>query len=412
MWHIFREVPMEDLKLENEDLDGTAEQGENFSLYTEKIVVNPLVKYKKLLAFVRGVMVTAVVLILACIGVIFAHKYIQGKENSEVAARNPLVLEKDEYSIYSKSPALETDEPNIEGKYYWIQYIMRNLNDSMLQIGDNTAGVVAGEVDGDYIILTEYNQDWGREDYYVKVDEETFVSAELISTDEYTGLALIAVNSETLNNAGLSPRIIKMGNSYEARQNEIVIAMGRVQDNSEGYATGYITEVTSDSGIDMSLDILKTNVELKVGDYAFVFDINGYLLGIADSESGATDDEAEHIIGISSLKPLIEKMSTAVPVAYLGIKCTNITKDIAEKFHFPEGIYVTEVELDSPAYKAGIQAGDIIYGIGDEEVMAVQTLSEKILALNKDDTIKVKIKRTGKGGEYREIEYSAKLAER
>jgi S1-C subfamily serine protease len=271
---------------------------------------------------------------------------------------------------------------------------------------------VAGEVDGDYIILTEYNPEWSGEDYYVKVDEETLVSTELVSTDAYTGLALIAVNSETLNNAGVSPRVVKMGNSYEARQNEIVIALGRVQDNSEGYATGYITEVTSDSGIDMSLDILKTNVELKVGDYAFVFDINGYLLGIADSESGVTDDEEEHIIGISSLKPLIEKMSTAVPVAYLGIKCTNITKDIAEKFHFPEGIYVTEVELDSPAYKAGIQAGDIIYGIGDEEVVAVQTLSEKILSLNKDDTIKVKIKRTGKGGEYREIEYSAKLAER
>jgi S1-C subfamily serine protease len=408
----FREVLMEDLKLENEDMDSNDQQGEDFSLYTEKIVVNPLVKYKKLLAFVRGVMVTAVVLILVCIGVIFAHKYIQGKENSEVAARNPLVLGKDEYSIYSKSPALDAEEPNIAGKSYWIQYIMRNLNESVLQIGDNTTGVVAGEVDGDYIILTEYNQDWSREDYFVKVDEETQVSSTLISTDEYTGLALIAVNIETLNNAGLSPRIIKMGNSYEARQNEIVIAMGRVQDNSEGYATGYITEVTSDSGIDMSLDILKTNVELKVGDYAFVFDINGYLLGIANSESGAADDETENIIGISSLKQLIEKMSTAVPVAYLGIKCTNITKDIAEKFHFPEGIYVTEVELDSPAYKAGIQAGDIIYGIGDEEVMAVQTLSEKILSLNKDDTIKVKIKRTGKGGEYREIEYSAKLAER
>jgi S1-C subfamily serine protease len=357
-------------------------------------------------------MVTAVVLILACIGVIFAHKYIQGKENSEVAARNPLVLEKDEYSIYSKSPALDAEEPDIEIRYYWIQYIMRNLTESILQIGDNTAGVVAGEVDGDYIILTEYNQDWSSDDYYVKVDEETTVSTVLVSTDEYTGLALLAVNSETLSNAGLSPRIIKMGNSYEASQNEIVIAMGRVQDNSEGYATGYITEVTSDSGIDMSLDILKTNVELKVGDYAFIFDINGNLLGIADSERGAADDEAEHIIGISSLKPLIEKMSTALPVAYLGIKCTNITKDISEKFHFPEGIYVTEVELDSPAYKAGIQAGDIIYGIDGEEVMAVQTLSEKILALNKDDTIKVKIKRTGKGGEYREIEYSAKLAER
>ena len=203
-----------------------------------------------------------------------------------------------------------------------------------------------------------------------------------------------------------------MGNSYDAKQNEIVIAIGRVQDNSEGYATGFITDITSDSGVDMAYDILETNVELKIGDYALVFDMNSSLIGISHSVDDTNGEAHEHIIGISSLKSLIEQMSKAVPVPYLGIKSTNITKDVAEKFHFPEGIYVTEVELDSPAYKAGIQAGDIIYGFNDEEVMAVQTLSDRILSLKKDDTVKVKVKRTGKGGEYREIEYSAKLAAR
>ena len=203
-----------------------------------------------------------------------------------------------------------------------------------------------------------------------------------------------------------------MGNSYDAKQNEIVIAIGRVQDNSEGYATGFITDITSDNGVDMAYDILETNVELKIGDYALVFDMNSSLIGISHSVDDTNGEAHEHIIGISSLKSLIEQMSKAVPVPYLGIKSTNITKDVAEKFHFPEGIYVTEVELDSPAYKAGIQAGDIIYGFNDEEVMAVQTLSDRILSLKKDDTVKVKVKRTGKGGEYREIEYSAKLAAR
>lgn len=404
---------MEYKKLSDNQLEGSdANNQGDFSLYTEKIVISPLVRYKKILGIVRGITIAVVILIIACVGGTLIHRYIKNKETTEAVARNPLVLEKDEYSIYSRSPSLESEEPDLSSKYYWIKAVMYNISKSIVQIGDNTVGVVAGEVDGDYIVITEYNESWGSSDYYVKVNEEVRVSSTLLNTDKYSGLAVVAVNKKLLNEAQIEPTIVNMGNSYDAKQNEIVIAIGRVQDNSEGYATGFITDITSDSGVDMAYDILETNVELKIGDYALVFDMNSSLIGISYSVDDTNGEAHEHIIGISSLKSLIEQMSKAVPVPYLGIKSTNITKDVAEKFHFPEGIYVTEVELDSPAYKAGIQAGDIIYGFNDEEVMAVQTLSDRILSLKKDDTVKVKVKRTGKGGEYREIEYSAKLAAR
>lgn len=404
---------MEDKRLSDNQLEGAdAGNHEDFPLYTEKIVVSPLVKYRKLLNIIKGIIIAVVILIIACIGGVLVHRYIKDKEAAEAVARNPLVLEKDEYNMYSRSPSLDSEEPDLSSKYYWIKAVMYNISKSIVQIGDNTVGIVAGEVDGDYIVVTEYNESWGSSDYYIKVNEEVRVSSTLLNTDKYSGLAVLAVNKKLLNDVQVEPAIIKMGNSYDARQNEIVIAIGRVQDNSEGYATGFITDITSDSGVDMAYDILRTNVELKAGDYALVFDMNSSLIGISYSVDDNNSGEQEHIIGISSLKPLIEQMSKAVPVPYLGIKSTNITKDVAEKFHFPEGIYVTEVELDSPAYKAGIQAGDIIYGFNDEEVMAVQTLSDRILSLKKDNTVKVRIKRTGKGGEYREIEYSAKLAAR
>ncbi len=404
---------MEDKRLSDNQLEGAdaGNQGD-FPLYTEKIVVSPLVKYRKLLNIIKGIIIAVVILIIACIGGVLVHRYIKDKEAAEAVARNPLVLEKDEYNMYSRSPSLDSEEPDLSSKYYWIKAVMYNISKSIVQIGDNTVGIVAGEVDGDYIVVTEYNESWGSSDYYIKVNEEVRVSSTLLNTDKYSGLAVLAVNKKLLNDVQVEPAIIKMGNSYDARQNEIVIAIGRVQDNSEGYATGFITDITSDSGVDMAYDILRTNVELKAGDYALVFDMNSSLIGISYSVDDNNSGKQEHIIGISSLKPLIEQMSKAVPVPYLGIKSTNITKDVAEKFHFPEGIYVTEVELDSPAYKAGIQAGDIIYGFNDEEVMAVQTLSDRILSLKKDNTVKVRIKRTGKGGEYREIEYSAKLAAR
>ena len=47
-------------------------------------------------------------------------------------------------------------------------------------------------------------------------------------------------------------------------------------------------------------------------------------------------------------------------VPYAGIRGVTVTKDVAEEQAIPEGLYVTEVESDSPAMASGIQNGDVI----------------------------------------------------
>ena len=147
---------MEDKRLSDNQLEG-ADAGNqvDFPLYTEKIVVSPLVKYRKLLNIIKGIIIAVVILIIACIGGVLVHRYIKDKEAAEAVARNPLVLEKDEYNMYSRSPSLDSEEPDLSSKYYWIKAVMYNISKSIVQIGDNTVGIVAGEVDGDYIVLTE-----------------------------------------------------------------------------------------------------------------------------------------------------------------------------------------------------------------------------------------------------------------
>ena len=388
--------------------DNIENEGE-FSLYTETIVQSPLEKYKKQIAILRGVAAGAVLCFVIFAVAMLVQKLTKKEEVENYIPRTPLTLEKDEYSIYGRSPSMETEEPDISRIQYWINAIIYNVSRSILYIGEDTVGVVIGESDGDYVILTENHRDWADENYYISISDEVTIPATVIRKDADSGIALLAVKKSAVTEAGKTPDVVKAGNSYGVKQNDIVIALGRVQSNAKGYAAGYVKENnTLENDVDISYDILETNIELKEDDYALIFGVNANLIGISHVTK-VGDEIRRKVIGISSVKTLIEEMSSGIPAGSMGIKCTNITKDISEQFNFPEGIYVTEVEVDSPAYKAGLQAGDIIYEYNGGAVGAVQDFSDMILMSEKGDSVTIKLKRTGRGGEYRELEYTVKM---
>ena len=85
-----------------------------------------------------------------------------------------------------------------------------------------------------------------------------------------------------------------------------------------------------------------------------------------------------------------------------------MTREVSESTGIPQGVYVTAVDTDSPAFSAGIQNGDVITFFGESEVATLEMLHIRLLGLEPGEVIPVKVMRRGAEG-YVEFEFSVTL---
>jgi S1-C subfamily serine protease len=83
--------------------------------------------------------------------------------------------------------------------------------------------------------------------------------------------------------------------------------------------------------------------------------------------------------------------------AYLGVSTQTVTPDLQQQFGLSRssGILVAEVTAGGPAGKAGIQQGDIILKIDDEEMVDSSDLLVAIRDKKPGDVVQVTIDRDG-----------------
>ena len=105
---------------------------------------------------------------------------------------------------------------------------------------------------------------------------------------------------------------------------------------------------------------------------------------------------------ISEVKGVIEKLSNNEDIIYLGVRGQDISGELAQKTGIPKGIYVNEVEEDSPAMVGGIQNGDVIVKIQGENVETLSQLRRRLDKSEVDQKIAVTAMRKGAEG-YVEI---------
>ena len=80
------------------------------------------------------------------------------------------------------------------------------------------------------------------------------------------------------------------------------------------------------------------------------------------------------------------------------------TEELAEQQEIPKGLYVTNVQADSPAMQAGIQNGDVLLEVGDDKVAGVTSYEKALLEYKVGTTVKIKGKRRGAGG-YVDVDF-------
>ena len=140
-----------------------------------------------------------------------------------------------------------------------------------------------------------------------------------------------------------------------------------------------------------------------------IVNLDGEIIGII-TQSFANEDTQNLITGlsVSDSRELIRTLSGNQDIIYMGVTGTNITAEISEKKGIPKGVFVEEVEVDSPAMQVGIQNGDVIIEINGETVETVKGYQQQLKACKAGETINVKAMRQGTEG-YVEVSFEVTL---
>ena len=161
--------------------------------------------------------------------------------------------------------------------------------------------------------------------------------------------------------------------------------------------TGNITSVgnvieTADS----TYTVFTTDIAGNSNSSGVLLNLNGEIVGLVMqdySENG--DNSTLTAISISELKKIIEMLSNGRDIPYLGLKVVTVTDKIAEEYDLVRGVYIKEVMLDSPAFHAGLQSGDVIIEMGGEEIYSIEAYESKVLELEPGAAIEVVVSRQG-----------------
>ena len=99
------------------------------------------------------------------------------------------------------------------------------------------------------------------------------------------------------------------------------------------------------------------------------------------------------------------------PVQYIGIEAVNVSKKMKDT-GMPEGIYVGAVTPGSPVYDSGIQPGDIIKALNEQEISNINTYQKILGQLQIGSDAVITVMRNNGKDEYKELKFNIKVGER
>ena len=249
---------------------------------------------------------------------------------------------------------------------------------------DNSGSVGSGVVlDTEGHILTNNHVVDGYDQYVVTMDDGTTYEAEFVGNDASSDLAVIKLKDADASK--LTP--IEIGDSSKLNVGEWVMAIGSPFGNEQSVSTGIVsalyrsTAMSSTSGNTIYANMIQTDAAINPGNSggALVND-NGELVGInslIESYSGSSSGVG-FAIPVNYAKNIADQIIDGkTPVhPYLGatLSSVNALNARTNKLSTDSGAYVASVVEDGPAAKAGIQEGDVITKLGDDEITSADGL--------------------------------------
>lgn len=230
----------------------------------------------------------------------------------------------------------------------------------------------------------------------VKLIDKREFKAKVIGTDTRTDIALLKIDADNLP-------IVKTGDAEQSRVGEWVVAMGSPFGFDNTVTAGIISAKARRLPDENYVPFIQTDVAINPGNSGGpLFNLAGEVIGINSqiySRSGG-------YMGISFAIPIDVALKVKdqlvefgrVQRGKLGITIQGVDKDLAQTFGLaePMGALISNIEPDSAADKAGLQAGDVVIGVDGAKVNESSDLPRMIGEKRPETPVKLEIWRDGK----------------
>ena len=233
--------------------------------------------------------------------------------------------------------------------------------------------------------------------------------------DTNTGFVILkipksGISAKTQESIAIAP----LGESYTVDQGEPVLAIGSPMGYSDSVGYGIVTSTCNTvAKTDAEYSFLTTDIAGSSLGSGVLLNLEGEVIGLI-AQSFAREDTQNLVtgLGVSEVKEMIQILSDETKdIVYLGITGKSITQDISVKKGIPIGVFVEQVEVDSPAMQVGIQNGDVIIELNGEKIETVKGYQQQLKSCKAGETIKVKAMRQGTEG-YVEVDFDVTLQAR
>jgi len=225
----------------------------------------------------------------------------------------------------------------------------------------------------DGFVLTNAHVVDGADEVYVNLTDKREFKARVIGIDKRTDVAVVKIEGTRLP-------WLPIGDSDKIKVGQWVVAIGSPFGLDNSVSAGIISSKARDTGD--FLPLIQTDVAVNPGNSGGpLINMNGEVVGINSqiySRSGG-------FMGISFAVPIDEAMkvvdqlksSGKVSRSRIGVKLSEVPKDVAESFGLAkgQGAFISMVEPGLPADKAGIVAGDIVLEFNGQPVTKWTDLS-------------------------------------
>lgn len=244
----------------------------------------------------------------------------------------------------------------------------------------------------------------------IKLNDDREFDGKLVGADERIDVALVSFETSDKDIT-----IATLGDSDKVQQGDICLALGSPLGYFGSVTQGIVSATgRSGSGIGSISDFIQTDAAINQGNSGGpLVNIYGEVIGINTwiaSQSGGSQGLG-FSIPINNIKKAIDQFIEKGKLTYgwLGVSLVDVNKEYKESLGVGNitGAFASQIFLNSPAMKGGMQAGDFIISLNGHDVKTVDQLVREVGNIPAGDTAKFVVIR-GKS----KVEITVKIEER